>query len=309
MASDIGIPLDAVWRYVEEQIFTLPGVSRPREELTILLTGSRATGSYTPQSDVDIDVVCPFSVYESIQNASLAEGRITSIHQSFYILRCDDWQQYFGDQLGRPHFSLTPIDEVKSHFQEYNDIFIWIWTNAMKIHDPGGRFQRILDSFAGYPHEVLVKKIKYRWMLAAYWGIDVFPLHPSVPEDLLPAASSLLNAVNELIRFFFLVEGRAFPYPEKLARFASSTELGRRFMPLLNRVVNLVVGVELSGKKMWERLDEAGNLLFDGDNLNCQNLESACFKAMLDAGIEPEWVKADYNNISELLSGKLGPVP
>jgi hypothetical protein len=121
LVSDIGIPLDAVWRYVEEQIFTLPGVSRPGEDLTILLTGSRATGSYTPQSDVDIDVVCPFSVYESIQNASLAEGRITSIHQSFYILRCEDWQQYFGDQVGRPHFSLTPIDEVKSHFREYND--------------------------------------------------------------------------------------------------------------------------------------------------------------------------------------------
>ena len=69
------------------------------------------------------------------------------------------------------------------------------------------------------------------------------------------------------------------------------------------------VSRQSTSRKIWEHLGEAGNLLFDGDNLNCQNLESACFKAMLDARIEPEWVKADYNNISELLSGKLGPVP
>ncbi len=30
---------------------------------------------------------------------------------------------------------------------------------------------------------------------------------------------------------------------------------------------------------------------------------------MLAAGVEPDWVAADYRNIDELLQGKLEPVP
>ncbi len=30
---------------------------------------------------------------------------------------------------------------------------------------------------------------------------------------------------------------------------------------------------------------------------------------MIEAGVESDWAEADYDNIDELLTGKLGPVP
>jgi hypothetical protein len=30
---------------------------------------------------------------------------------------------------------------------------------------------------------------------------------------------------------------------------------------------------------------------------------------MIAAGVDAKWVEADYDNIDELLTGKLGPVP
>jgi hypothetical protein len=35
----------------------------------------------------------------------------------------------------------------------------------------------------------------------------------------------------------------------------------------------------------------------------------ACTKAMIAAGVDPQWVEADYANIDELLLGELGPMP
>ena len=53
MAWDIpgsGICGQALQRFVEDQLFTLPGTRQPREELTVLLTGSRAFGAHGPGS-------------------------------------------------------------------------------------------------------------------------------------------------------------------------------------------------------------------------------------------------------------------
>lgn len=38
-------------------------------------------------------------------------------------------------------------------------------------------------------------------------------------------------------------------------------------------------------------------------------LTQACAGAMIDAGVEAAWVKADFANIDELFAGELGPVP
>jgi hypothetical protein len=44
-------------------------------------------------------------------------------------------------------------------------------------------------------------------------------------------------------------------------------------------------------------------------NQDAARLQEACAAAMIAAGVEPEWVEADYYNIDELLNGMLGPPP
>ena len=47
----------------------------------------------------------------------------------------------------------------------------------------------------------------------------------------------------------------------------------------------------------WDKTDEG------------RELEYVCGQAMIEAGVERDWVRADYDNVGELLSGQLGPLP
>ena len=303
-----GLPAEGLRRYIEDQVLTLPGVNDATEKFTVLLSGSRATGRWTSGSDVDIEVLCPRTIYQSIQQAMVAAGRIKSPGACLYTLRDDNWQRYFGEETGRPHFSVNPIEDLRRHFQAYEDVWIWIWTHAKVIHDPREQFGREREAYTGYPHKVLVKKIKYHWMLAAYRAIEESPIHPTEDVELLPAGAALLNGINELYRFFFLVEGKPFPYTKRLVRYVSSTELGRQFLPQLTRAADLVLGRQWQHRNAWDRLTEAAALIVNGDRPECCRLEAACANAMLVAGVEPGWVEADFDNLPELLSGQLGPI-
>ena len=92
-----GLPAEGLRRYIEDQVLTLLGINDPTEKFSILLTGSRATDRWALGSDVDIEVLCPRTIYQSIQQAMVSAGRIKSLGASLYTLRDDNWQTYFGD--------------------------------------------------------------------------------------------------------------------------------------------------------------------------------------------------------------------
>jgi len=72
----------------------------------------------------------------------------------------------------------------------------------------------------------------------------------------------------------------------------------------------MVVGAGPDEAPAWERLEKAFETLFCSDvSEECTRFERACGQAMMDAGVEPQWVRADFQNIEELLSGQLGPMP
>ena len=101
--DDSGIDRDALERYIEEQIYTLPGTGRHREEFSIVLTGSRAMGLHAEDSDVDLDILCPREVFDSVQRASLKKGLIKTPDSFFGGLKEDVWPKYCGRSLGWPY--------------------------------------------------------------------------------------------------------------------------------------------------------------------------------------------------------------
>jgi hypothetical protein len=306
-----GIDPNALQRFVDEQVYTLPGIDNHRDVLSILLTGSRAFGGFRPTSDVDLDIVCPLTTYTSLQRAAYEAGLIKS-RESFgwWVQRDDDWHSYYGKEVGRPHFSLTPMETVENQFASFEDVPIWVWTNARIIADPGGQFHRILDSFHGYPKDVLVRKLKYHYLLAWYYAIDVFPHNHLSDDELLPAATALLNTVDELIRVFFLVDGGSYPYAEKLTQFVGTTRLGRESWPLLRDVVDLVVGNSETDVPPWQRMQKAFDRLCSWEgNPELERLETLWDRSLVQAGVEPEWVEHCFDNIGELFDGLHGPPP
>ena len=308
-----GIDPAALEKYIQERIYTLPGVRRHDPAFSILLTGSRATGTHGPNSDVDLDVVCPKDVYQRVIQESIKSGIIRG-RGDLFILRDDDWATYFGPEWGRPHFCLVPLERLRQQLEQHEDVLLWIYSHARVLKDPGAQVKELMRHFGSYPRDVLTRKIKHRWLMAAYWEVECFPhhhgQHESQEDEFLAGAAAVVNAANELLRLCFLVEGKPFPYTEKLLPHARHTGLGREICPVLERSIALTVGAAQPELAAWARLDLAADMLMASDTSeDCRTLETACAKAMIAAGVDEEWVEADFANLEELLSGELGPLP
>lgn len=308
-----GIDPGALEKYIQECICTLPGVRHHDLAFSIVLTGSRAAGTYGPHSDVDLEVLCTEDVYQRVIRESVKAGIIRAPGDLFG-LRDEDWGKYFGKDRGRPHFSLVSLGTLRQQLARHEDVLLWIYRHARVLTDPGGQFKTLMEQIGAYPRDVLIRKIKHRWLMAGYWEVECFPhhqgRHENQKDDFLAAATAVVNAANELLRLCFLVEEKPFPYTEKLLAHARHTALGRDICPILERSIALAVGADGGELSAWKRLDLAGDMLMTSDtNEDCRRLETACAKAMIAAGVDEDWVNADYANIEELLSGQLGPLP
>lgn len=308
---NIGVDWNDLWRYIDEQIFTLPGITNHKEKLTVLLTGSRALGTYSYNSDVDIDIICTRETFENIQHAMYQKKLTPNTRQAFYQLPTDGWDKYFGKEVSQPHFSITPIDVIEKQFKNYDDVGIWIWTNAVIINDPLKQFKTIIENFKGYTDDVLFKKVKYRYLLSLYWLIDGYPHHhKDKDEELFSASLSILNGIYEMYRLFFLLDGKPYPYAEKLPIYVSSTKLGKQFKAFLDKAINMTLGNGYENIPIWDRMDNVIEILLYGDrSREARELSEACDNALLSLGIDAEWVDSGYDNIDELLHGCLGPTP
>jgi len=230
------------------------------------------------------------------------------------VLRDEDWDRYFGRELGRPCFRLVSLERLDHQLEAYEDVPLWRYSNARVLGDPCGQFKHVMRHYRRYPRKVLVRKIKYRWLLAGYWEVECFPHHHARHEaqgdGFLAGASAIINSANELLRLCFLVEGQPFPYTERLLVHAWQTALGKEICPILEQSVALAVGAERRELPVWDRLDQAADMLMSSDTSeDCRRLEAACSEAMIAAGVDKGWVQADYSNIEELLLGQLGPLP
>lgn len=304
-----GLEAGAVERYIRERIHSVPGTDRHEQAFSVLLTGSRATGKHTPSSDVDIDVLCPRAVYDRVQPACRQAGLIRSV-RTFFSNEPETDRSYFPEPAGAPHFSLIPMEDVAAQLARHEDVPMWIWAHARILTDPGGQARRLIQAHRTYPPDVLARKLKYHYLLELYWSIEVFPHHHTREDQLLAAATALLNSLNEQVRLFYLVEGKPFPYAEALTRHAEDTRLGRRFLPLLTEMTERIVGAAGDGAPAWQRLDGVF------EELHCSDLSSvakeywqALDEAVVTAGIDREWVQAGLDNMDELILGDLGPPP
>lgn len=93
-------------------------------------------------------------------------------------------------------------------------------------------------------------------------------------------------------------------------RLVGDTKLGRTLGSILAQPVDLVLGKSEPDRELWQRLKEAFEILncYDLSEKN-RMLHDAFANAMISAGVEPDWVEADYDNIDELLLGELGVPP
>ena len=310
MFADIrkcGLDVSLFEKFVEEAVYSLPGVEQSRQDISVYITGSRGAGLHQADSDVNVDVVCTKAVFERIGHQCFEAGIVKSRESLFVTIDPDSVGGYFGQKVAKAGFSIMRLDTLEKQLSEYNDEWMWIWQNAVRFVDPGVRVESLVEKYRFYPQDVLVRKIKYHWLKVGYWLVEVYPYtrNQESRPDILSAVTAIVNSFQELMRFFLLTEDRCFPYVKHLSRVAGSTRLGGKYCSLFKQYCSTL----LNGKtdNAWERLDEVCEQLCCCDkSAEALALWEHCGNSMIAAGVSKEWVDADYDNINELLMGLLG---
>ena len=302
-----GLSDQAVDRFITEQVSTLPGVAGRSKDISVFLTGSRALGIHGDHSDIDIELVCDQAVYNDIHKACFNAKLVTSRVSFFMRFPSTIAADYFGQKVGGVHLSLIPLERIERQLSNYEDVPMWIWQNAAMVIDPKMQVELVVNKYQKCPEDVLVRKIKYHWLKAGYWLVDVYPQQHKIGGDMIAATSALVNAMHEYMRLFLLVESRPYPYVKRLTKIASGTMLGRKFCGLFSQLTASILSGGRDEQEVWDRLDAAFRRLSCCDlSKDAMKLWEQCGHMMVAAGVNRDWVEADYDNVDELLTGQLG---
>ena len=292
------ITVETIKKFVVNEIFVMPELSEYRNDLNVYLTGSRATGEYSDDSDIDLDMICPQDIFDKIQGNFLKSGKTYSVKAAFYSLDSVDYQAYFGD-IGIPHFSILPQEKILRKLQNFDEVQMWIWGNAKLIIDNAisSVFSAKLFSF---PQDILITKLKKYYMEYLYNIIDAYPSHDNSDEMKHIAAWSVYSALLSLYRFSFLAENQPFPYTEKLITHVKTTKIYRECENIFREIYDLLENI--GGEDAWDRLEKCRSMLcYDNVYESSEKIGELMDNALLEAGCEEEWVEAGYDNIDDYL--------
>ncbi|MCK5001027.1 MAG: hypothetical protein KAS23_15900 [Anaerohalosphaera sp.] len=310
MLADVGrCGLDAakVDRFVEEAIYSLPGVEDEQRDIGVFITGSRAAALHQKDSDVNVNLVCSKAAFDRI-GRQLADAGIVRTRENLFIsIEPESAASYFGQRISQADISIICLDTLQKNLSEFNDEWMWVWQNAVRVADPGVRVEGLVEKYKFYPHDVLVRRIKYHWLRVGYWLLDVYPYPRGVESnaEILCAVNAILNAINEFMKVFLLAEDKCYPYQKHLSRVAASTRLGGKYCSLFKKYCTAIVSGQPDNT--WERLDEIFEKLCCCDkSTEALALWDHCSNAMVSAGLSRNWAEADHDNINEMLMGQLG---
>ena len=111
-------------------IIKQPVIREFLSEIVFILVGSSATGLCNEESDVDICLLCPREVYDSISAGTRwKEGRPTEV-----ILD--------GTQL---HYYAVSVEELDDKIAEMDERACYVYGNAIVIKDIADRYKRIAE--------------------------------------------------------------------------------------------------------------------------------------------------------------------
>lgn len=292
------ISIESIKEFVINEIFVMPEISEYVKYLNVYLTGSRAIGGYSDKSDIDLDIICTQNIFDKIQENLFCSGKTHSIKASYYSLNNIDYRAYFGD-IESPHFSISPQEKILVKLKNFDEVHMWIWSNAKIIIDNG--ISSILEkSLFYFPQDILIAKLKKYYMNFLYNIIDTYPSHDNSNDMKHIASYSIYNALINLYRFSFLAEKRPFPYTEKLITQVKTTNIYKECAGIFHEIYSLLENI--SGEDAWDRLEKCrGMLCYDDVYESSSKISELMDNALLELGCEAEWVSAGYDNIDDYL--------
>lgn len=126
-------------------LLSLPRFEPYLERLSFILVGSVATGFCREDSDIDIAIVCDKETYKAIsKDTSWDAGRPSETKIN-------------GVQL---HYYAITFDNVESKLRELDDVYLYVYSNAVVLRDPGNQYARRFSRLTSRVFEVRKQRLE-----------------------------------------------------------------------------------------------------------------------------------------------------
>ncbi len=126
-------------------LMTRPNLAPYRNDLSLVLVGSVATGLCDEASDVDIAIVCDKDIYDIISKGTpWGKGRPTEVHLC-------------GIQL---HYYAIAYGEILTRLAELDDVYMHVYSNVLALWDPKNQYATRLGALLGHNPEVRRQRLE-----------------------------------------------------------------------------------------------------------------------------------------------------
>ena len=287
MDTETGCTTNQLRRFIDEKLLQRPELTESQNRLAIVLAGSRAVGYHTSTSDYDLIGLCDAPTYAQILQNTDHDFSVAGIDIS---IDRKEAEQMLGREVD---FAVYEADYIQAAFQEYNDVVLWIWTNAQAIMDPCHTVSELQASFGGYPRDVLEQKLKQHFLQDFDLSVHGLTYRPE-SQNIFSVLNAMTSKIGEYCKMCCLLDGKPFPYEKWLLQACADTPFGKQLVPIFERVLSTLSSLQNDLPGQWPRVREAIDAI---DTEACDALESA----LISWGIPKVWLDHSYHELHTVL--------
>ena len=267
--------------FIHEKLLQRPELTECQNRLAIVLAGSRAIGYHTSTSDYDLLGLCDAPTYARFLRNTGHDPSVAGIDIS---VDRKEAEQTLGREVD---FAVYEADRIQHAFQEFNDVVLWIWTNAQAIVDPCHAVSGLQASFGSYPRDVLEQKLKEHFLRDFHLSVHGLTYHPE-SRNVFAVLNTMTSKIGEYCKMCCLLDGKPFPYEKWLLRACADTRLGERLVPIFERVLTTLSSLQNDLPGQWLKVREAIDAI---DTEACDALEDA----LVSWGIPKTWQDRSFH--------------
>jgi hypothetical protein len=210
--------LDFVW--------SLPLANRIRREAAVVLVGSLPAGLSDELSDVDLDLIVPAGLFRRLYApywTAVDKGKIEILNPRARLFDEYPITNLPHLETTHGHIHVKNLATIRSRIPR-DDETRWIYANSLALADPAGVHRRLKRTASDYPQKMLQRRRAAELFAAKgdYYGIKL-------PLDRRDAGAVGLiagSAINHILRYACLCDGKPYPYLKWLIRVGTQTRLG-----------------------------------------------------------------------------------
>jgi hypothetical protein len=252
-------------RYIGDALFDHPELTDARDTISLVLSGSRAVNYHVPSSDYDLLGVCDAETYARVCERAGRDPSAKGIH---ILPDKEEVRRRFGIEVD---VAVYEVGRIREAIRVYNDVVLWIWTNAQVILDRENTVAGLKSAIGPYPRETLESKIKEHFLRDFHLSVHALTYRPE-SQNLFSVVHALAAKVGEYCRLCCLLDGKPFPYEKWLLRACGETHVGERLAPIFRRVLTTLTHLDNDLERSWPSVRQAVDAI---DTEACDILEGA----------------------------------